>query len=331
MSNTSTHSFKYSAFEAYFRGSRKEVKERLSVYLESVKLVTNNASPSALDIGCGRGEWLELLRENNINAEGIDCNQEFVNSCKKNGLNVHEADLFAFLEEEVTTRYTLITGFHIIEHIPKEKQLWFLDRVFCRLAPGGMAILETPNPENVTVGSCNFYIDPTHLRPVPPMLLHFLALQIGFSMPMIVRLNRDTVGTPLRYMANENADAALYNQLLDIVASRLLQAPDYALIVFAPPSPSSEMLNSLAAINELNDAFILPPEIISEQETQERTRQELTVQKETALLKKHVNDLYSSGNKRDTDEDDIPLDEYPESVRNIFHQLHWAHRNAEKK
>jgi SAM-dependent methyltransferase len=331
MSDIPIPSFNYSAFEAYFRGSRKEIKERLSVYLEPVKLVMHNASSSALDIGCGRGEWLELLRENRISAEGIDSNHEFVKYCTECGLDVHEADLLTFLEEEDSATYTLITGFHIIEHIPKEKHLWFLDRIFRRLAPGGMAILETPNPENVTVGSCNFYIDPTHLRPVPPMLLHFLALQAGFSTPMIVRINRDTVGKPLRYMAKENPDAALYNQLLDIVASRLMQAPDYALIVFASPSPSSEMLNCLAAINEFNDAFILPPEIISENETDEHSQQELTVQHEMALLKKHVHDLYPSGNATDTDEDDIPLNEYPESLRNIFHQLHRAYRNTEKQ
>jgi SAM-dependent methyltransferase len=332
MSDSSTPLFNYSAFEAFFRGSRQEIKERLSVYLELVNLVAHPSSARALDIGCGRGEWLEILKEQNITAEGIDSNGEFIKHCREKRLSASEADLFQFFEEESDIHYNIITGFHLFEHIPPEKHLWLLNAIFRRLAPGGVVIIETPNPENVTVGTCNFYIDPTHQRPVPPVLLHYLALQTGFSAPVIVRLNRKTVGTPLQLMAKENPDAALYNHLVDIVSSRLLQAPDYALIAFAPPSPSSEMLNTLTAINQLNDAFILAPEISTEpnKDILKQLHETDLVQElpqDPPLLKEHKSTLHSS--ETTTVEYDTPLDEYPESVRMIFHQLYQARDQAE--
>ncbi len=260
MAATSKHSFNYSAFENFFRGQRKEIKEKLSVYLPLVTLLHPLNTKPALDIGCGRGEWLELLAEHYMNATGIDCNHEFVDCCRKHDLIVEQADLFEFVSGKEEQQFSLITGFHIIEHIAPEKQLWFLESVFRLLSPGGIVILETPNPENVTVGSCNFYIDPTHLRPIPPHLLHFLALEAGFSSPLIARLNRHTVGDPLKLMVENEPGAALYNHLVEIIASRLLQAPDYALIAFKSPAPEKSMLNAVKDINRLNDLFVQPPD-----------------------------------------------------------------------
>ena len=258
--------FSYFTFEDFFRGQRSEIKERLLTYLPLVKLLSFDNQDSVLDIGCGRGEWLELLAERGINAKGIDSNHELVEECHQLALDSIEIDLFDFLPTEKDGQYNLITGFHLIEHIAPEKHSWFLDSAFRMLAPGGVLILETPNPENVTVSSCNFYIDPTHRRPLPPQLLHFLALQAGFASPMIARLNRDTVGKPLRMMGENEPGAAHYNQLVEIIASRLLQAPDYALIAFKSPSPSKAMLEAVEAINRMNDSWLLPPIATTEKE-----------------------------------------------------------------
>ena len=200
MTNPAEPSFSYSAFEAFFRGERNEIKERLSTYLPLVNLLSLEHHASVLDLGCGRGEWLELLDEHGITAKGIDRNPEFVKTCNQLHLDAEEIDLFDFLPTQKDKQSSLITGIHLIEHIAPEKQSWFIESVCRLLAPGGMVILESPNPENVTVGSCNFYIDPTHVRPIPPQLLHFLALQTGFASPTIARVNRHTVGAPLRMM-----------------------------------------------------------------------------------------------------------------------------------
>ncbi len=258
MNNLSDQEFNYSAFESFFRGQRQEIKHRLSAYLPLIALLPLDDVHPALDIGCGRGEWLELLKDKSIESLGIDCNIEFVESCLHLKLTAEKADLFDFMPRQGIEQFSLITGFHLIEHISVEKQLWVLKEMFRLLMPGGMVILETPNPENVTVGSCNFYIDPTHLRPLPQQLLHFYALQAGFASPVIARLNRQTVGTPLQLMREDEPGAALYNQLVELIAARLMQAPDYALIAFKPPSPTIEMLNAIAAINNSNDLFVLP-------------------------------------------------------------------------
>ena len=260
MTVSSEHSFSYSAFENFFRGPRDQIKQKLFIYLPLVTSCTALAIKPALDIGCGRGEWLELLGDNYINAVGIDSNAEFVDYCQSMSLKVEMQDLFEFLAIQGDQQYSLITGFHIIEHIPPDKQLGFLHSVFRLLSPGGIIIFETPNPENVTVGSCNFYIDPTHIRPIPTHLLQFLALQAGFASPLIARLNRDTVGAPLQLMADSEPGAAHYNQLVHMIASRMLQAPDYSLIAFKPPAPDKAMINAVAAINHLNDSFIQPPD-----------------------------------------------------------------------
>lgn len=247
--------FDYSAFEAYFRGSRDEIVSKLSAYLPLVlQLDIDNSNP-ALDLACGRGEWLELLREHGFPAQGIEINRDFVEHCRNNGLWVDEADLFAFLSLQHDRTYKLISGFHIIEHLSFEKQKDFLEKAYTQLADGGVLILETPNPENTVVGCCNFHIDPTHVRPMPHQLLKFLALQAGYTAPTIVRLNRHTVGTPLTLMPESLPGAAAFNQLARLVASHLQQAPDYALIAFKNTEPDSCILATLDAINTDTGAY----------------------------------------------------------------------------
>lgn len=281
------HSLSYSAFETFFRGERNKIKQRLSTYLPFAELLSAQNPLSVLDIGCGRGEWLELLAEQGITAKGIDCNPEFVETCHLLNLDALEIDLFNFLPALKNSQYNLITGFHLIEHIPLDRLSWFLDSILRLLTPGGVLILETPNPENVTVASCNFYIDPTHYRPLPPQLLHFLALQAGFASPIIARLNRHTVGEPLRKMGENEPEAAHYNQLIEIIASRLLQAPDYALIAFKPPSPTKAMLEAVETINRINDSWLLPAVAVDEKENVHQLQKRLMqLEQEIKQIKK---------------------------------------------
>lgn len=181
----------YIEFEDKFRGSRDEIKNRVKTYLPYIeKLPFKKEDIRSLDVGCGRGEWLELLQENGyISSKGVDLNRMMVTKSKEFGLDVEEADVIKYLSNQKDETLSFITGFHIIEHLPFEILMKFLEESYRVLQKGGMVIFETPNPENIVVGACNFYTDPTHLNPIPPITGEFLLQQNGFMDTDILRLN----------------------------------------------------------------------------------------------------------------------------------------------
>ena len=180
----------YLALEEQFRGSRDEIKARLRVYLP---LITNvgigTEQTPILDVGCGRGEWLELLREKGLQASGIDSNRMQITQCRELGLRVEEAELLAYLRGLPDSSLGAVTGFHIVEHLPIDTLVAFLDETVRVVKPGGAVIFETPNPQNVLVGSCNFYFDPTHRNPLPSPVLQFLLESRGFQRVQVLLLN----------------------------------------------------------------------------------------------------------------------------------------------
>jgi O-antigen chain-terminating methyltransferase len=180
----------YVAFEDRFRGSREEIRERLKVYLpllEQAKVGT--CESSILDLGCGRGEWLELLRDSGFTARGIDINRIAIEQCRTRGLEAIEADVIAYLQSLPDASLSAVTGFHIIEHLPFEALIKLFDETVRVLNHGGLAIFETPNPENVLVGSYKFYLDPTHRNPLPSSVVKFLAQSRGLSNVTILKLH----------------------------------------------------------------------------------------------------------------------------------------------
>jgi O-antigen chain-terminating methyltransferase len=179
----------YISFEDRFRGSREDIKKRQSYYLPMVQSVLKNIDGEIIDIGSGRGEWLELLKDNSIDAIGVDLNRLMVNEAKRYGLNVLCQDALKYLQSKEENSIAVLTGFHIVEHLEFEVLISLFDEVFRLLKKGGMIIFETPNPENLMVGSCSFYTDPTHINPIPPITLQFLAENRGFSDVKIHRLN----------------------------------------------------------------------------------------------------------------------------------------------
>lgn len=165
----------YSALEDQFRGTREEIKERCREYLPFVK-----DSAPVIDLGCGRGEWLELLREAEIEARGVDGNHLQIEQCRARGLDVTEGDFLVNLKGMAAESVGAITGFHIIEHLSFNALVVLLNEVMRVLRPGGIVIFETPNPENVVVGSHYFYLDPTHRHPLPSELMEFVFKHHGF-------------------------------------------------------------------------------------------------------------------------------------------------------
>lgn len=167
----------YKEFEAKYRGSEEEIKNRLKVY---ISYLNNFRIYRCLDIGCGRGEWLELLSDNGYDVMGVDLNQDFVDRCNNKGLNVKKQDALSFLKECEDNSFDMISGFHIIEHIEVDELNQIIEECNRVLTPNGLIIFETPNPKNISVGSCNFYLDSTHIRPVHPERIKFQLEYFGF-------------------------------------------------------------------------------------------------------------------------------------------------------
>jgi SAM-dependent methyltransferase len=180
----------YLAFEDHFRGDRAQIHQRLQVYLPILQALALPALPAQiLDLGCGRGEWLALLRDHGYDAIGIDLNQAMLVTCQEQDLTVIEADILSYLNAQPDGSLTVITGFHVVEHLPFEDLVGLFAESYRVLRSGGVMIFETPNPRNVTVGSCNFYFDPTHKNPLPPEVLQFMARYSGFEPAQILPLN----------------------------------------------------------------------------------------------------------------------------------------------
>jgi O-antigen chain-terminating methyltransferase len=179
----------YRAFEDRNRGSFEQIQERLRAYLPFVApLKALHDDASVLDIGCGRGEWLALLRDEGFRVEGIDIDPAMLEPARERGLPVRVGDGIAHLAGLRAESVAVVSAFHVVEHLPFE-QLQALVRESQRvLRPGGLLVLETPNAENLVVATSGFYMDPTHLHPVPAGLLTFLAQHYGFARAKLLRL-----------------------------------------------------------------------------------------------------------------------------------------------
>ena len=180
----------YVAFEDVFRGAREDIKQRLVPYVEKIVLAgAGSPARPILDVGCGRGEFLELLKDNHLSAYGIDINSIMVERSVALGLDARCVDLLTHLKSVGDGTLGAVAAFHVVEHLPFDVLIAFLDEALRVIAPGGLLILETPNPETVRVGASTFYNDPTHRNPIMPEPLRFMVEQRGFTEAEIIRLH----------------------------------------------------------------------------------------------------------------------------------------------
>ena len=177
----------YFSLEDVLRGTPEQIKEEVKVYLPVLQRAGINSG--ILDVGCGRGEWLQVLREEGLQARGIDTNRILVQQCKELSLDVEEREALEFLGSLSDGSLAAVTAFHFAEHLPLETLVKFLDESGRALKPGGLIILETPNPENLLVGSCNFYLDPTHKNPIPIPTMKLLLEARGFRCEEVLKLH----------------------------------------------------------------------------------------------------------------------------------------------
>lgn len=186
----------YRAFEDRYRGTRELIKSRLQVYRPFVTpLLRRGQLPTVLDLGCGRGEWLELTTEWGFRATGVDVSEPMLETCRGLGLSVVNGDALSKLREVEEESLSVISAFHLVEHLPFDKVQELIEAARRALCPGGLLILETPNPENLVVGTSSFYLDPTHVRPIPPALLGFATQYVGFARNKLVRLHESVTTT----------------------------------------------------------------------------------------------------------------------------------------
>jgi SAM-dependent methyltransferase len=172
----------YLRFENRFRGSPTEIKKRVRFYLPFLASVDAGiAGRPVLDLGCGRGEWLELLKENKLKARGVDMNSAMIAQCKERSLDVIRGDAIEYMRSLRANSQGGVTGFHIIEHLPFETLMEFFGEARRVLKPGGIAIFESPNCKNLVVGATNFNIDPTHRNPVFPETAELMLQSHGFE------------------------------------------------------------------------------------------------------------------------------------------------------
>jgi SAM-dependent methyltransferase len=174
--------FDYMTFENRFR-PEKTVRERHRDYLEVLR-----TRKRVVDLGCGRGELLELLGEADVSAYGVEIDPDSVAVCREKGLEIVEGDAVSHLEGVEESALDGIVASHLIEHLKPELQWRLITAAAEKLAGDGTLILETPNPESLLAGSINFHRDPTHVRPVHPDTLSYLCESAGFRDVEIRRL-----------------------------------------------------------------------------------------------------------------------------------------------
>jgi O-antigen chain-terminating methyltransferase len=179
----------YRAFEERLRGSRELINSRLGVYLPFVQpLLIVHDDAKAIDLGCGRGEWLELISGLGFDALGVDLDQGMLDAAHQLGLKVEKGDAIGFISALEDESQSVVSAFHVVEHVTFEQLRTLVSQALRVLKPGGLLIMETPNPENLLVATKNFYLDPTHQRPIPPELLSFIPEYYGFVRTKILRL-----------------------------------------------------------------------------------------------------------------------------------------------
>jgi O-antigen chain-terminating methyltransferase len=173
----------YFLLEERYRGSRDEIKQRLTVYRKDFEAARARLGISGpvIDIGCGRGELLEVLREDGFQAVGIDQNDIQLEAARRLGLPVLHHEARGYLATLAADSVLAVTGIHIAEHIPFPALVSLVEEAARVLKKGGLVVFETPNPRNLIGGATTFHFDPTHIKPLPPEVLQILLETCGFT------------------------------------------------------------------------------------------------------------------------------------------------------
>jgi len=207
----------YRAFEERYYAPREYIKSLRRQYLDFVEpLAETYKGSETFDAGCGRGEWLELMQEVGFRPFGVDLDEGMLAACHTLNLNAQQGDAIEHISHLPSASQAVITAFHVVEHISFEQLQILIREALRALRPGGLLILETPNPENIVVATRTFYLDPTHQKPIPSELLHFVVEYAGFARIKTLRLQE-------RRELTTKADVTLKDVFTEV-------SPDYAIV-----------------------------------------------------------------------------------------------------
>ena len=231
--------YKYVGFEDQFRGSQSVIRERQESYIPFFAPLREGSGPpgDVLDIGCGRGEFIDLLNAHGIPARGIDLNHEMAELCRARGLNVTEADAVSYLEGLPDESLGGIFAAQVVEHLEPSYLLRLLDLSFAKLQPGGTLVLETLNPACWTAFFESYIRDITHRWPLHPETLQYLVTASGFTRATVEFRSPVPQQDKLQPIAlPAGADAAsgelveAFNANVEKLNARIFTFMDYAVI-----------------------------------------------------------------------------------------------------
>ncbi len=220
----------YFRFENRYRGFETEIKKKQEMYLPFFKGADN-----ILDIGCGRGEFLSLLKENGVTASGIDLNEDMIQICQKKDLSAEKANAFDYLKTLEDGSLGGIFAAHVIEHVGNDRLREFVQLCSNKLKSGGTLIYETPNPHSIVVSSTSFYLDLTHINPIHPETIQFLLdscgiakSEIKYLSPFPIEKQLEKISVPSSQSARETVEQI--NRNIEHLNQILYGFQDYAVI-----------------------------------------------------------------------------------------------------
>lgn len=217
----------YRFFESGFRGWEKEIKERQKIYL-----VYFIGKENVLDFGCGRGEFLELLKENKIEGYGIEINDEMIRICREKGLKCINEDILSHLSSQKDESLGGFFSSQVVEHLEPVLMRKLFDILYFKLKRGSFAIIETVNPTSLYTLSEVFWRDPTHRNPIHPETLKFLMEASGFRIDEIKYLSPTKEG--LKEIPEENDIMRRISYNFKLLEKIIFGFQDYALIARRP-------------------------------------------------------------------------------------------------
>lgn len=215
------------AFADTFRGSTEEISGRLAEHLTLLR----DRSP-VVEVGCGRGEMLRLLQQAGVDARGIDSDPAMVAACQRQGLTVTESDALQVLRDLPPGSLGAVVAIHVLEHLSPSVWMSVVEASARALRPGGMLLVECPNPESLRVGAGLFWVDPTHRLPVHPDALAFVARAVGLEVRE-VRLAHEF--PPEQRLARAGQSPEVH-ELAERLDAWLSGPRDFILVAVRPPA-----------------------------------------------------------------------------------------------
>ena len=225
----------YLKFEESFRGTESDICERQEFYVNRyLKNKSFDSNDIAIDLGCGRGEWLKRINELGLHAVGIDTNVRMIEECKKKGMEAKVYDAISYIRELDDNSVSIISAFQLIEHIAKSDVIILVREAYRALKPQGILILETPNVCNIEVGASTFYLDPTHINPMHPDFIQFLAEYTGYEKAEIAYWEQENIEkwilSVMQQEEKDILDSAMFRTVFETVKRLIYSSPDYALV-----------------------------------------------------------------------------------------------------